>query len=169
MAHGTMMAMSLTSKIDYKYGCGPFAPEVYRIPFPNFYRYGNGRSLETFIDDELKTLEESARNAYDPKNLAAIIMEPIQGEGGFNIVPQQYLEGVRAFCDRHGIMLILDEIQSGFARTGNWASWQQFGVVPDISTYAKSMGSGLPIAAIVGKAHVMDAAAPGHHWRHLYR
>jgi 4-aminobutyrate aminotransferase / (S)-3-amino-2-methylpropionate transaminase / 5-aminovalerate transaminase len=92
---------------------------------------------------------------------AAVIIEPIQGEGGFNPVPQKYFEGLRTFCDQHGIMLIADEIQSGFARTGNWASWQNYGVTPDISTYAKSMGSGLPIAAVLGKAEVMDAAAPG--------
>ncbi|MDP5081512.1 MAG: aminotransferase class III-fold pyridoxal phosphate-dependent enzyme, partial [Winogradskyella sp.] len=81
--------------------------------------------------------------------------------GGFNPIPQRYLEGLREFCDKHGIMLIMDEIQSGFCRTGYWASWQHYGVQPDISTYAKSMGSGLPIAAVVGKAEVMDAAAIG--------
>ena len=97
----------------------------------------------------------------DVKNVAAIILEPIQGEGGFNPIPQKYLEGLRAFCDEHGIMLIMDEVQSGFCRTGHWASWQHYGVQPDISTYAKSMGSGLPIAAVVGRAEVMDAAASG--------
>ncbi|MGB5377755.1 aspartate aminotransferase family protein, partial [Muriicola sp.] len=89
------------------------------------------------------------------------IVEPIQGEGGFNPIPQKYLEGLRAFCDEHGIMLIMDEVQSGFCRTGYWASWQYYGVQPDLSTYAKSMGSGLPIAAVVGRAEVMDAAASG--------
>ena len=159
--HGrTMMAMTLTSKINYKIDCGPFAPEVYRLPFPNHYRYGAGMSLDEFVEQELKKLHESAYNLVTPDSLAAIILEPIQGEGGFNVVPQKYLEGLRAYCDQHGIMLILDEIQSGFARTGNWASWQQFGVQPDISTYAKSMGSGMPIAAVVGRAEVMDAAGP---------
>lgn len=160
--HGrTMMAMTLTSKINYKIGCGPFAPEVYRLPFPNSYRYKGIRDFDSFVKLELKRLHESAHNVVDPKNLAAIIIEPIQGEGGFNVVPQEYLEGLRAFCDQHGIMLIMDEIQSGFGRTGNWASWQNYGVQPDISTYAKSMGSGMPIAAVLGKAEVMDAAAPG--------
>jgi 4-aminobutyrate aminotransferase/(S)-3-amino-2-methylpropionate transaminase len=160
--HGrTMMAMTLTSKVSYKYDCGPFAPEVYRLPFPNFYRYRGQRDLDKFVDDELKRLHESALNLVDVKSVAAVIIEPIQGEGGFNPVPQRYLEGLRAFCDEHGIMLIMDEVQSGFCRTGQWASWQNYGVQPDISTYAKSMGSGLPIAAVVGKAHVMDAAAPG--------
>lgn len=97
----------------------------------------------------------------DPGNVAAIIIEPVQGEGGINPAPKKYLEGLRKFCDDHGIMLIFDEVQSGFGRTGNWASWQNYGVTPDISTYAKSLGSGMPIAAILGKAEVMDSAAPG--------
>ncbi len=160
--HGrTMMAMTLTSKVDYKLECGPFAPEVYRIPFPNFYRYADGRTMDEFVKTSLKNLHASSKNLIDPKNLAAVIIEPVQGEGGFIPVPQKYLEGLRAFCDEHRIMLIIDEIQSGFARTGNWASWQNYGVTPDLSTYAKSMGSGLPIAAVLGKAEVMDAAAPG--------
>ncbi|MCB0318846.1 MAG: aspartate aminotransferase family protein [Bdellovibrionales bacterium] len=160
--HGrTMMAMSLTSKIDYKLNCGPFAPEVYRLAFPNFYRNSGTIGMQEFVDRELKYLYESAKNLVDPKSVAAVIIEPIQGEGGFNPVPKAYLEGLRSFCDEHGIMLIMDEIQSGFARTGNWASWQNYGVVPDISTYAKSMASGMPIAAVLGKAEVMDAALPG--------
>jgi 4-aminobutyrate aminotransferase/(S)-3-amino-2-methylpropionate transaminase len=160
--HGrTMMAMTLTSKISYKYDCGPFAPEVYRLPFPNVYRYKGTRDEATFVMDELKRLHESALNLVDIKSVAAIILEPIQGEGGFNPIPQKYLEGLRAFCDEHGIMLIMDEVQSGFCRTGHWASWQHYGVQPDISTYAKSMGSGLPIAAVLGRADVMDAAASG--------
>lgn len=160
--HGrTMMAMTLTSKVSYKYDCGPFAPEVYRLPFPNVYRYSGARDEATFVKDELKRLHESALNLVDIKSVAAIILEPIQGEGGFNPIPQKYLEGLRAFCDEHGIMLIMDEVQSGFCRTGHWASWQHYGVQPDISTYAKSMGSGLPIAAVLGRADVMDAAASG--------
>ncbi|MGB5190609.1 aspartate aminotransferase family protein [Robiginitalea sp.] len=160
--HGrSLMAMSLTSKVSYKYNCGPFAPEIYRLPFPNFYRYRGQRDMDKFVDDELKRLHESALNLVDVKNVAAVIIEPIQGEGGFNEVPQRYLEGLRTFCDQHGILLIMDEVQSGFCRTGHWASWQHYGVQPDISTYAKSMGSGLPIGAVIGKAEVMDAAAIG--------
>ena len=160
--HGrSMMAMTLTSKISYKPDCGPFAPEVYRLPFPNFYRYHGERNMDKFVEDELKRLHESALNLVDVKDVAAVIIEPIQGEGGFNPVPQKYLEGLRDFCDQHGILLIMDEVQSGFCRTGHWASWQYFGVQPDISTYAKSMGSGLPIGAVVGRAEIMDAAAIG--------
>ncbi|MDC8000270.1 aspartate aminotransferase family protein [Aequorivita todarodis] len=159
--HGrTLMAMTLTSKIDYKVNSGPFAPEVYRLPFPNFYRYHGNMDMDSFVDMELKRLYESGKNLVDPNNLAAIILEPIQGEGGFNPIPQKYFEGLRDFCDTYGIMLIADEIQSGFGRTGNWASWQNYNVTPDISTYAKSLGSGMPIAAVLGRAEVMDAAAP---------
>lgn len=160
--HGrTMMAMTLTSKIDYKKDCGPFAPEVYRLPFPNFYRYHGQRNMEEFVAWELKRLWESGYNLVNPLSVAAIIIEPIQGEGGFNVVPQKYLEGLREYCTEHGIMLIMDEVQSGFGRTGHWASWQHFNVQPDLSVYAKSLGSGMPIAAVVGKAEIMDAAAPG--------
>jgi 4-aminobutyrate aminotransferase/(S)-3-amino-2-methylpropionate transaminase len=160
--HGrTMMAMSLTSKITYKPDCGPFAPEVYRLPFPNVYRYKGQRDEDTFIDDELHRLHESILNTVDYNCLAAIIIEPIQGEGGFNPVPKRYLQGLRDFCDQYGVMLIMDEVQSGFCRTGHWASWQHYGITPDISTYAKSMGSGLPIAAVLGRAEIMDAAAGG--------
>ncbi len=160
--HGrTLLGMSLTSKVNYKFFSGPFAPEVYRIPFPNFYKYHGSRSMEEFVDTELTRLRESAHSMVDINSVAAIIIEPIQGEGGFNPVPQRYLEGLRSFCDEHGVLLIMDEIQSGFCRTGHWASWQHYNVQPDLSTYAKSMGSGLPIAAVVGRAEIMDAAAPG--------
>ncbi len=160
--HGrTLMGMSLTSKVNYKFSSGPFAPEVYRIPFPNFYKYSGTQEMEDFIDTELTRLRESAHSLVDVNTVAAIIIEPIQGEGGFNPVPQRYLEELRAFCDEHGVLLIMDEIQSGFCRTGHWASWQHYKVQPDLSTYAKSLGSGLPIAAVLGKAEIMDAAAPG--------
>ena len=160
--HGrTLLGMSLTSKVNYKFFSGPFAPEVYRIPFPNFYKYHGTRNMEEFVETELTRLRESAHSMVDINSVAAILIEPIQGEGGFNPVPQKYLEGLRAFCDEYGVLLIMDEIQSGFCRTGHWASWQHYNVQPDLSTYAKSMGSGLPIAAVVGRAEIMDAAAPG--------
>ncbi|MCL4212994.1 MAG: aspartate aminotransferase family protein [Gemmatimonadales bacterium] len=159
--HGrTLMAMTLTSKVQYKTGCGPFAPEVYRTQFPNFYRYGAGRSEAEFVKAELRRLEELSHTLVAPENLAAVIIEVVQGEGGFNVVPAAYLKGLRAFCDAHGILLILDEIQTGFGRTGAWSAYSHFGVTPDLSTWAKSLGSGMPIAAVVGKAKVMDAAGP---------
>lgn len=160
--HGrSMMAMTLTSKIDYKISCGPFAPEVYRLPFPNYYRYGGGLSEEAFVERELKRLHESARNVVNPENVAAIIIELVQGEGGFNVAPKGYIDGLRAFCDDHGIILIFDEVQTGFARTGKWAAYQHYDVLPDISTWAKSLASGMPLGAVIGKAEVMDAAKPG--------
>jgi 4-aminobutyrate aminotransferase/(S)-3-amino-2-methylpropionate transaminase len=159
--HGrTMMAMTLTSKVAYKTGSGPFAPEVYRIPFPNVYRYANGMEEDKFSDRELHRLEEYFKNNVAPENLAAIIIELVQGEGGFNVAPQKYVKGLRKLCDQYGIMLIFDEVQSGFCRTGAWAAYSHYGVVPDISTWAKSMGSGMPIAAVLGRAEVMDAAGP---------
>jgi len=160
--HGrTLMAMTLTSKIDYKLNCGPFAPEVYRLPFPNTYRYSNGLTEDQYVKQELKRLHESAKNIVNPKNVAAIIIELVQGEGGFTVAPKAYIEGLREFCDLHGIMLIFDEVQSGFSRTGSWGAMDHYDVTPDLSTWAKSMGSGMPISAVLGKAEVMDSAAPG--------
>lgn len=160
--HGrTLLGMSLTSKVGYKLGCGPFAPEVYRLPFPNHYRYGDGLSLDAFVERELDRLHQAFKNVVAADQVAAIIIEPIQGEGGFVPAPSRYLEGLRRICDQHGILLIFDEVQTGFCRTGRWGAYQHFGVVPDLSTWAKSMGGGLPIASVIGKAKVMDAALPG--------
>jgi len=159
--HGrTMMAMTLTSKVGYKPDCGPFAPEVYRTQYPNFYRHGSGRSEADFVKAELHRLEELAHNTVAPENLAAVIIEVVQGEGGFNVAPAGYLKGLRAFCDKHGIMLIFDEVQAGFGRTGAWSAYEHFDVIPDISTWAKSLGSGMPIAAVMGRAEIMDKAGP---------
>jgi 4-aminobutyrate aminotransferase/(S)-3-amino-2-methylpropionate transaminase len=160
--HGrSMMAMTLTSKIDYKKNCGPFAPEVYRLPYPNFYRNGTGLTEDQYADYELKRLHSSAKNLVDPTNIAAVIIEVVQGEGGFNPAPKKYLQGLRAFCDEHGIALIFDEVQSGFCRTGKWSAYEHYDVIPDLSTWAKSMGSGMPIGCVIGKKDVMDAAEPG--------
>jgi 4-aminobutyrate aminotransferase/(S)-3-amino-2-methylpropionate transaminase len=159
--HGrTMMAMTLTSKVGYKPDCGPFAPEVYRTQFPNFYRYGAGRSETEFVKAELHRLEELAHNTIDPGQLACVIIELVQGEGGFNVAPKAYVEGLRKWCDKHGVLLIFDEIQAGFGRTGAWSAFSHFSVTPDLSTWAKSLGSGMPIAAVLGKAEIMDKAGP---------
>lgn len=159
--HGrTMMSMTLTSKVGYKLGCGPFAPEVYRLPFPDTYRYGKGMSEDDFADMHLRELENFFHTNVPQTAVAAIIIEPVQGEGGFNVVPAKYLQGLRKICDEYGIMLILDEVQSGFGRTGKWAAYEHFGVMPDISTWAKSMGSGMPIGCVIGKAHIMDSCKP---------
>jgi len=160
--HGrTMMGMSLTSKTRYKVGCGPFAPEIYRLPFPNHFRDGSGLSLDAFVERELARLDEAFVNMVPATHVAAIIIETVLGEGGFIPAPAAYLRGLREICDRHGIMLVFDEVQSGFGRTGRWAAYEHSGVVPDISTWAKSMGGGMPISAVLGKADVLDRAEPG--------
>ncbi|MCB9688249.1 MAG: aspartate aminotransferase family protein [Alphaproteobacteria bacterium] len=160
--HGrTLLGMSLTSKTGYKAGCGPFAPEIYRIPFPDRFHDGDGLSEEAFVARELHRLEEALSTSVAAKDLAAILVEPVLGEGGFLPVPAAWLRGVRDLCDRHGVLLILDEVQTGFCRTGSWGAYQQLGVVPDLSTWAKAMGGGLPISAVLGRAEVMDAAVPG--------
>lgn len=160
--HGrTLLGMSLTSKTAYKVGCGPFAPETYRVPYPDRFHAGDGLAEDAFVARELARMEEAFGNLVAAEDVAAIIIEPVLGEGGFVPAPPGYLRGLRELCDRHGILLICDEIQSGFCRTGRWASYEHAGIVPDLSTWAKSMGGGLPISAVLGRAEIMDAARPG--------
>lgn len=160
--HGrTLMGMTLTSKTGYKLGCGPFAGEVYRLPYPNHYRTGRGLDLDAFVARELGDLEEAFATVVPAEHVAAVIIEPVQGEGGFVPAPAAYLRGLRKICDDHGIMLVCDEVQSGFGRAGSWSAYEHAGIVPDISTWAKSMGGGMPISAVMGKSEVMDAARPG--------
>lgn len=160
--HGrTMMAMTLTSKTGYKIGCGPFAPEVYRLPYPSRFHTGHGRSEDEFVRSELHRLEECFGRRVAAEHVAAVIIEPVLGEGGFIPAPAGYLRGLREVCDERGIVLVFDEVQSGFCRTGRWAAYEHSGVLPDLSTWAKSLGGGMPIAAVVGRAEVMDAARPG--------
>jgi len=160
--HGrSLMAMTLTSRTSYSIGCGPFAPEVYRIDYPNYYKKGAGMSQDEFADQELKKLHKFFKTYVRAEDLAAIIIELVQGEGGFHVAPKKYVEGLREICDEYGIRLIFDEVQTGFGRTAAWGAMEHFGVTPDLSTWAKSMGSGLPIGCVIGKAEVMDAAAPG--------
>ncbi len=159
--HGrTMMAMTLTSKVGYKQGCGPFAPEVYRVPFPDIYKQSGNLNENDFADLHLQNLENYFNTFVSANQVAAIIVEPVQGEGGFTVLPKKYLQCLRTICDKYGILLILDEVQSGFGRTGKWAAYQHFDVIPDLSTWAKSMGSGMPIGCVIGKAHLMDACQP---------
>ncbi len=129
--HGrTLMAMSLTSKYGYKIGCGPYAPEVYRLPFPNHFRYGDGLDEAAFVKRELERFRESLVNSVAAEQVAAVLLEPVQGEGGFVPVPKAYLQGLRKICDEHGILMILDEVQSGFCRTGSWAAYDHYEVSP---------------------------------------
>ncbi len=160
--HGrTLLGMTLTSKTAYKSGCGPFAPEIYRLPFPDRLRHGQGQDEATFVAAALSNLEEALATHVAAIDVAAILIEPVLGEGGFIPAPKAYLEGLRQFATKHGIMLVFDEVQTGFGRTGHWGAYQHYGVTPDLSTWAKAMGGGLPIAAVVGRAEVMDAAKPG--------
>lgn len=160
--HGrTMMAMSLTSKVAYKTGCGPFAPEIYRIDYPAYNSKKNPFSEEAFAEQEIQRLKMFFKANVRSEDVAAIIIELVQGEGGFYVAPKPYIQKLRKLCDETGILLIFDEVQSGFGRTGKWAAYEHYDVTPDLSTWAKSMGSGVPIAAVMGKAHIMDSINPG--------
>jgi len=154
--HGrTQMAMALSGKVaPYKSGFGPFAPGVFHAPFPNPL---HGMSVE----DSLEAIEHLFKCDIGPEEVAAIIVEPVQGEGGFYVAPFDFLRSLRGICDRHDIVLIADEIQSGAGRTGTWMAVEHSGVVPDLVTMAKSIGGGFPIAAVIGRAEVMDAPAIG--------
>jgi 4-aminobutyrate aminotransferase len=154
--HGrTMMAMTLTGKVaPYKAGFGPFPPEVYHAPFP-IELHG------TSVDDSIDGIERLFKADIDPARVAAVILEPVQGEGGFYVAPPALLQRLRDLCDKHGILLIADEIQSGFARTGRWFAMEHAGVVPDIVISAKSLAGGFPLSAVTGRSNVMDAATPG--------
>lgn len=159
--HGrTLLCSSLTSKVGYKTNCGPFAPEIYRLPYPS-PRPGERIGEDELSERELARLRDAFLNTVAASSVAAIIAEPVQGEGGFHVMPGAYARGLRQICDEHGIVLIFDEVQTGFGRTGRWAAFEHLGVKPDLSTWAKSLGGGMPIACVVGKASVMDKAAPG--------
>jgi 4-aminobutyrate aminotransferase / (S)-3-amino-2-methylpropionate transaminase / 5-aminovalerate transaminase len=150
--HGrTLLSLSLTSKTHpYKAGLGPFAPEVYRVPFPNEYR---GPSA----GEALAALERTLITQVAAETVAAIVLEPVQGEGGFVVAPHEFVEGVRALCDEHGIVLVVDEVQTGFGRTGKLWAIEHYGVEPDLVTLAKSIAAGLPLSAVIGKQAIMDA------------
>jgi len=154
--HGrTLMSLTLTSKTHpYKAGLGPFAPEVYRVPFPNEYR-----GISTI--DALAALERALQTQVAPETVAAIVLELVQGEGGFIVAPQAFVEGVRAVCDRHGIVLVVDEVQTGFGRTGKMFAVEHYGIEPDLLLVAKSIAAGLPLSGVLGKAAIMDAPAEG--------
>jgi 4-aminobutyrate aminotransferase/(S)-3-amino-2-methylpropionate transaminase len=161
--HGrTNMTMSMTSKYGlFKKGFGPFAPEVYRIPFPNVLRRPPGTDPEQFVGWSIERLRDALVAQVDSSALAAVVIEPVQGEGGFVPAPKPYLQAIRELCDEHDIVMIVDEVQAGFGRTGRLFSVEHSGVVPDIVVMAKSLGSGLPISAVTGRAELLDAPHPG--------
>ena len=161
--HGrTNMTMAMTSKYGlFKKGFGPFAPEIYRIPFPNVLRRPPGMDPEQFVGWSIARLEDALISQIDPSALAAIVIEPVQGEGGFLPAPKPFLEAIRRLCDQHGVVMIADEVQSGMGRTGKMWAIEHSGVAPDLIVTAKSLGAGMPVAAVVGRRDIMDAPHPG--------
>jgi 4-aminobutyrate aminotransferase/4-aminobutyrate aminotransferase/(S)-3-amino-2-methylpropionate transaminase len=154
--HGrTHMTMALTGKVmPYKRGFGPFPADVFHAEFPQPYR---GITTQQALAD----LDRLFHGDVDPSSVAAIIIEPVQGEGGFNVAPADFLRSLRRLCDEHGIVLIADEVQAGMARTGRMFSIEHSGVVPDLITLAKGLGGGFPLSAVTGRASIMDASHPG--------
>ena len=154
--HGrTMMGCALTGKVvPYKVGFGPFPAEIYHVPFPMALHGGS-------VEESLHALQTLFKADVDPKRVAAIIIELVQGEGGFYVAPPELLQALRKLCDEHGILLIFDEIQTGFARTGKMFATEHYDVLPDIMTIAKSMAGGMTLSAVCGKSEVMDGPAPG--------
>ena len=154
--HGrTLMTMALTGKVmPYKRGFGPFPAEIYHAEFPHPY---HGITSERALAD----LDRLFHGDVDPKSIAAIIIEPVQGEGGFNVAPADFLRALRRLCDEHGIVMIADEVQGGIARTGKMFSIEHSGVVPDLITVAKGLGGGFPLSGVTGRATIMDAAHAG--------
>jgi 4-aminobutyrate aminotransferase / (S)-3-amino-2-methylpropionate transaminase / 5-aminovalerate transaminase len=150
--HGrTLLSLTLTSKTHpYKAGLGPFAPEVYRVPFPNDYRGPEAGAA-------MESLERALVTQVAAETVAAIIIEPVQGEGGFVVAPNEFMAGVRRICDEHGIVMVVDEVQTGFGRTGKLFAIEHYEVEPDLITIAKSIAMGLPLSGVIGKAEIMDA------------
>jgi 4-aminobutyrate aminotransferase / (S)-3-amino-2-methylpropionate transaminase / 5-aminovalerate transaminase len=154
--HGrTYMSLALTSRVNpYKAGLGPFAPEVYRVPYPNAFRGPTA-------DEALDALRRAFTTFVAAGDVAAIVFEPVQGEGGFIPAPPEFVHGLREICDEHGIVFVCDEVQSGFARTGRFFAIEHFGVEPDLITVAKSIAMGIPLSGVLGKAEIMDAPVSG--------
>ncbi|MDP4083569.1 MAG: 4-aminobutyrate--2-oxoglutarate transaminase [Bacillota bacterium] len=160
--HGrTYMAMSLTSKVKpYKYEFGPFVPDTYKYPYPYYYRtdFSNSEQLDIALLKGFKTFFQSE---VPPEEIAAIILEPVQGEGGFVIPSTRFVQGIKEICEENGILFIADEIQTGFGRTGKMFAIEHFNIVPDVMTMSKSIAAGLPISAVTGRAEIMDSANVG--------
>ena len=152
--HGrSMFAVALTGKVQpYKAGFGPFPPEIYHAPFPCHC---------ASLDETKKAVHHLFKADIEPSRVAAIVFEPVQGEGGFNVIQRDAVHWLRALCDEHGIVLIADEIQTGFGRTGKMFAMEHFDVIPDLMTIAKSLAAGVPLSAVTGRAEIMDAPAPG--------
>jgi 4-aminobutyrate aminotransferase/(S)-3-amino-2-methylpropionate transaminase len=161
--HGrTLLTMSLTSKVKpYKFGFGPFAPGIHRAIFPYVYRAPKGIANEDITDYYIELLHDFFLEEVAPDEVAAILIEPVQGEAGFVIPPKEYVTALRKICDENGILLICDEIQTGFCRTGKFFAHEYWDVMPDIVTTAKSIAGGLPLSAVTARAEIMDASHAG--------
>jgi 4-aminobutyrate aminotransferase / (S)-3-amino-2-methylpropionate transaminase / 5-aminovalerate transaminase len=161
--HGrTLMAMSLTAKVmPYKLGFGPFAPEVYRLPFAYPYRCPTGQPPERCGPSCADMVIDEIEKHIGTENVACVIAEPVQGEGGFVVPAPEFLPRLEEFCRAHGILFVADEVQTGFGRTGRWFGVEHFGLVPDMVATAKALGSGLPIGAVTARAEIMDAVHVG--------
>jgi 4-aminobutyrate aminotransferase / (S)-3-amino-2-methylpropionate transaminase / 5-aminovalerate transaminase len=161
--HGrTLLTLSLTSKYGlFKSGFGPFAPEIVRLPIPNTYRTPAGMTAEQYVDFGIQQLEHAFTAQVDPSAVAAILIEPVQGEAGFLPVPPRFLKRIRELSERHGIVMIADEVQCGSGRTGRMFAVEHYGIVPDMIASAKSLGAGMPIGAVTGRAEIMDSAHLG--------
>ncbi|MGI5838440.1 MAG: 4-aminobutyrate--2-oxoglutarate transaminase [bacterium] len=161
--HGrTLLTMSLTAKVNpYKYNFGPFAPEIYRLPYPYCYRCPFGlRSGDCGLHC-LEYIEEAMATHVAPEDVAAMIVETVIGEGGFIVPPPEFIPGLKRICEKHGILYVADEIQSGYGRTGKMFAYEHYGIVPDLVTMAKSIAAGMPLSAVAGKAEIMDTPIAG--------
>src|SRR5262245_1631706 len=161
--HGrTLLTLSLTSKYSlFKSGFGPFAPEIVRLPIPHVYRTPKGMTEDEYVDFGIRQLEHALIAQVEPSAVAAMIIEPVQGEAGFIPVPPRFLTRVRELCDQHGMVMIADEVQCGFGRTGRLFAVEHYGIVPDLVVSAKSLGAGMPIGAVTGRAEIMDSSHLG--------
>lgn len=161
--HGrTNLTMSMTSKVKpYKNGFGPFASDIYAAPFPYVYRKHAALTEEEYIEQSIKEFHDFFIETVAPENVACVVMEPVQGEGGFIVPPKRFVEAVVKFCKENGIVFVADEIQTGFGRTGKMFASEHFDIEPDLMTVSKSLAAGLPLSGVVGKSEILDAAEPG--------
>jgi 4-aminobutyrate aminotransferase/(S)-3-amino-2-methylpropionate transaminase len=161
--HGrTLLTMTLTSKVKpYKHGFGPFAPSIYKLPYPYYYRAPQGMTAEQVDERLLQEIRDFFLNTAAADEVGAVILEPVQGEGGFVVPSKTFVKGLKEICEENDILFIADEIQTGFARTGKWFAIEHFDVAPDLMTMSKSIAAGMPLSAITGRAEVMDASEPG--------
>ncbi|WP_405054371.1 4-aminobutyrate--2-oxoglutarate transaminase [Tepidibacillus marianensis] len=161
--HGrTLLTMTMTSKVKpYKYEFGPFAPEFYKAPYPNVYHRPNVMTEDEYSEYMLEQFRNFLIGEVAPETIAAVVMEPVQGEGGFIVPTKKFVQGVYEICKKHGILFVADEIQTGFGRTGHYFAMDHFDIVPDIITVSKSLGAGVPISGVIGRKEIMQQSASG--------